>query len=104
MPAAPLEEFRNALHPQTCSPDSDFDHAELLVVSVRLGENVRFVLVLGPVVGKQIDIGMIERFGFRVKIGIEIEVEIEDGIDYEGEVGQEDMIGLEPGVVAGQKV
>lgn len=104
MPAAPLEEFRNALHPQTCSPDSDFDHAELLVVSVRLGENVRFVLVLGPVVGKQIEIGMIERFGFRVKIGIEIEVEIEDGIDYEGEVGQEDMIGLEPGVVAGQKV
>lgn len=104
MPAAPLEEFRNALHPQTCSPDSDFDHAELLVVSVRLGENVRFVLVLGPVVGKQIEIGMIERSGFRVKIGIEIEVEIEDGIDYEGEVGQEDMIGLEPGVVAGQKV
>lgn len=104
MPAAPLEEFRNALHPQTCSPDSDFDHAELLVVSVRLGENVRFVLVLGPVVGKQIEIGMIERFGFRVKIGIEIEVEIEDGIDYEGEVGQEDMIGLGPGVVAGQKV
>lgn len=104
MPAAPLEEFRNALHPQTCSLDSDFDHAELLVVSVRLGENVRFVLVLGPVVGKQIEIGMIERFGFRVKIGIEIEVEIEDGIDYEGEVGQEDMIGLEPGVVAGQKV
>lgn len=104
MPAAPLEEFRNALHPQTCSPDSDFDHAELLVVSVRLGENVRFVLVLGPVVGKQIEIGMIERFGFRVKIGIEMEVEIEDGIDYEGEVGQEDMIGLEPGVVAGQKV
>lgn len=104
MPAAPLEEFRNALHPQTCSPDSDFDHAELLVVSVRLGENVRFVLVLGPVVGKQIEIGMSERFGFRVKIGIEIEVEIEDGIDYEGEVGQEDMIGLEPGVVAGQKV
>lgn len=104
MPAAPLEEFRNALHPQTCSPDSDFDHAELLVVSVRLGEYVRFVLVLGPVVGKQIEIGMIERFGFRVKIGIEIEVEIEDGIDYEGEVGQEDMIGLGPGVVAGQKV
>lgn len=104
MPAAPLEEFRNALHPQTCSPDSDFDHAELLVVSVRLGENVQFVLVLGPVVGKQIEIGMIERFGFRVKIGIEMEVEIEDGIDYEGEVGQEDMIGLEPGVVAGQKV
>lgn len=104
MPAGPLEEFRNALHHQTCSPDSDFDHAELLVVSVRLGENVQFVLVLGPVVGKRIEIGMIERSGFRVKIGIEIEVEIGDGIEYEGEVGQEDMIGLEPGVVAGQKV
>lgn len=103
-PVAPLEEFRNALHLQTCYPDSDSVPVELLVVSVRLGGNVRFVLVFGLVVGKRIEIGMIECSGFRVKLGIEAEVEVETGVEYEGEVGQEDMIGLESEVVGGQTV
>lgn len=101
-PVAPLGGFRNGLHLQTCYPDSDSDPVGLLVVSVRLGENVPFVLVFGHVAGKGIEIGMIERSGLRVKIGFEIEVE--NGIRHETEVGQQDRIGPVPEVVEGQKV
>lgn len=101
-PVAPLEGFRNGLHLQTCYPDSDSDLVGLLVVSVRLGGNVPFVLVFGHVAGKGIEIGMIERFGFRLKVGFETEVE--NGIRHERKVGQEDRIGPVPEVVEGRKV
>lgn len=100
-PVAPLEGFRNGLHLQTCYPDSDSDPVGLLVVSVRLGGNVPFVLVFGHVAGKGIEIG-IERSGLRVKVGFEIGVE--NGIRHGTEVGQQDRIGPVPEVVEGQKV
>lgn len=101
-PVAPLEGFRNGLHLQTCYPDSDSDLVGLLVVSVRLDGNVPFVLVFGHAAGKGIEIGMIERFEFRLKVGFETEVE--NRIRHERKVGQEDRIGPVPEVVEGQKV